>query len=125
MVVISDFLMESGCDAGLSYVGAATWDGSFDAHAIQVIAPGEADPAVERDRGLVGDLRMTDVESGRGAEVTVTPETIQAYRREFDRAVARVRASCAARGVAYARIETETPIETVLTGALRRGGLLR
>lgn len=135
MVVISDFLLAdeatgagvgaAGCDAGLAYMGAATWGGAFDAHAVQVLSPAEMDPVKERDRGMVGDLRLTDAESGKGAEVTVTPETIQIYRRNLERFLGGVRASCASRGVAYSRIESDTPLETLLLGSLRRGGLVR
>lgn len=131
MVVISDFLMAddatgaAGCDAGLAYLGAATWGGAFDAHAVQVLSPAEVDPAKERDRGMVGDLRLTDAESGKGAEVTVTPETVQIYRRNLERFLGGVRASCATRGVAYSRVESDTALETLLLGSLRRGGVVR
>lgn len=131
MVVISDFLMAegpdgaAGCDAGLAYLGAATWGGAFDAHAVQVLSPAEMDPAKERDRGMVGDLRLTDAESGKGAEVTVTPETIRIYRRNFERFLGGVKASCATRGVAYSRVESDTPLESLLLGSMRRGGVVR
>lgn len=131
MLVISDFLLsdtpegEPGCDAGFAYLGSATWGGAFDAHAVQVLSPGEIDPSRERDRGLLGDLRLTDAESGKGAEVTVTPETIRIYRQNLDRFLSNVRSTCASRGVAYARVTSDTTLDALIMGSLRRGGLVR
>ncbi len=131
MVVISDLLAPTdeknatGCDAGFAYLGAATSGGAFDAHAVQVLSPAEIDPARERSKGLLGDLRLTDAETGQAAEVTVTPETIRTYTNAFERYTSMVRASCAARGVAYIRVETTSPLDGLILGTLRRGGLLR
>jgi uncharacterized protein (DUF58 family) len=76
MVVMSDFLHPQGSAAGLQYLGAATMAGAFDTYALQVLSPSELDPVKDEARGLVGDLRLTDVETGRGAEVTVSAAAV-------------------------------------------------
>ena len=124
-VVISDFLIPGGPAAGLAVLGAAAVGGTFDTYCVQTLSPGEFDPARETARGLIGDLRLTDVESGKGAEVTVTPASIAVYRRNFAVYQDELRAECLKRGIAHFLVLTETPVEELVMGSLRRGGLLR
>lgn len=124
-IVISDFLAPGGCEAGLTYLGAAAMSGAMDAYCVQVLSPAELDPTKEQSSGLFGDLRLTDVESARAAEVTVTPETIARYRANFGAYQDRLREACVSRGIAHFVVPTDTPIDQLLLGTLRRGGLLR
>jgi uncharacterized protein (DUF58 family) len=125
MVVLSDFLHPQGSAAGLAYLGAATMAGAFDTYCLQVLSPSELDPVKDAGRGLVGDLRLTDVETGRGAEVTVTPAAIVRYRENLRKHNEELREECLSRGIAYFLVPTETAIETLVLGALRKGGMLR
>lgn len=125
VVVMSDFLASDGCEEALTYLGAASMSGAVDAFALQTLSPGELDPASERDAGLIGDLRLTDAESGGAAEVTVTPDSIRRYRRNLDEYIAGLRARCLSRGVAHSLVPTDTPIDQLVIGSLRRGGMLR
>jgi uncharacterized protein (DUF58 family) len=121
-VVLSDFLFDPS--RGLNYLAAGIGEGALDVFCVQVLAPGEIDPGVEVERGLVGDLRLTDVETGDGRDVTVTPATIEAYRRSMQASLTRLRASCHARGMAHLLVPTNTRVEDLVTSSLRRGGLL-
>lgn len=123
MVVLSDFLFEAG--AGLNYLAPAAAAGSLDAYAVQILAPGELDPATEAPRGLLGDLRLTDVETGKAAEVTVTPQTVQQYRARLAAHNEQLKRECFSRGVAHLVVPTDMPVEQLVTNTLRRGGLLR
>mgnify|MGYP000876572624 CR=1 FL=1 len=125
VVVISDFLCPSGCAPGLAYLGAACMSGVMDAYCVQVNSPGEADPEQEAAAGLFGDLRLTDAETGRAAEVTVTPDSVRDYRAARAAYKDALHAECASRGIAHAEVSTRTPIEALVLGTLRRGGLLR
>ncbi|MDX2147289.1 MAG: DUF58 domain-containing protein [Planctomycetota bacterium] len=123
-VVMSDFLDEPGVDAGLRAL-AATDPGVMDIYCLHVLSPGEVNPELERDAGLQGDLRLTDAETGRAREVTVSPALIARYRRSVDRFCADLRARCLSLGLAPLRVTTDAPIERVVLDSLRRGGLLR
>jgi uncharacterized protein (DUF58 family) len=125
MVVISDFLHPQGSTAGLSYLGAMTMAGAYDTYALQVLSPSELDPVKDQTRGLAGDLRLTDVETGRGAEVTVTPAAIIRYRDNLRKHQAQLREDCLSRGIAYFLVPSDTAIESLVLGALRQGGMLR
>ncbi|HYE63873.1 MAG TPA: DUF58 domain-containing protein [Phycisphaerales bacterium] len=125
MIVISDFLHPGSSSAGLQYLGAATMDGAFDTYALQVLAPAEIDPAKDQDRGLVGDLRLTDIETGGAAEVTVTPASVARYKQALQKHNQALRNDCLSRGIAYFLVPTDTPVDQLILGSLRKGGLLR
>jgi hypothetical protein len=75
--------------------------------------------------GLVGDLRLTDVETGRSAEVTVTPAAIIRYRENLRKHNDALREECLSRGIAYFLVPTDTQVESLVLGSLRNGGMLR
>lgn len=122
MVILSDFLDREGYEEGLNYLGVGH---GFDTYCLQVLSPEELDPSRASDEGLVGDLRLTDVETGRAAEVTITAELLAKYRAAVDRYTSELKAYATARGMAYALVRSDTNIETLLLDYLRRRGLLR
>lgn len=123
-LILTDALFD-GIEQGLNYATGVEGPGTYDTYIVQVLAPSEIDPLKERDRGLVGDLRLTDAESGRGIDVTVAPATIMTYREGIRGHIERVRRACMARGISHSLIESNADIEQVLVGTLRKGGLLR
>ncbi|GJQ29858.1 MAG: hypothetical protein HBSAPP03_17420 [Phycisphaerae bacterium] len=123
VVVVSDFLFDA--EAGLNALTPGVATGMIDPFAVQVLAPGELDPARDAPLGLIGDLRLTDVETGRAAEVTITPDAVERYRAGLAAHHARLRHACHARGVAHVLVPTDTPVEVLVTNTLRRGGMLR
>ncbi len=125
MVVLSDFLYPDIGALGMQYLGAATVEGSFDTYCLQLLSPGEVDPAREAERGMIGDLRLTDIETGKAAEVTVTPAATARYRINLARHNEALREACLSRGIAYFLVPTDTPIDALVLGALRKGGMLR
>ncbi|MFO0833129.1 MAG: DUF58 domain-containing protein [Phycisphaerales bacterium] len=120
-LVISDFLLPRPPDSLRLIAGSPT----LDTYAVQILSPGELDPGTLAEEGLVGDLRLTDVETARAQEVTVTPATIALYRRALDRSVRALHDQCARLAIGHVLISTATPVEDVVTSTLRRGGLLR
>lgn len=128
IVIISDYLWEGGFDDGLNYLAgraSGALASSFDTYCVQTLAPGELNPDRERERGLLGDLRLTDVETGRGADVTITPASINAYRLGLARHQAALKAATSTRGIALVTVDTSTPVETLMLGTLRQGGMMR
>ncbi|MFZ4429922.1 MAG: DUF58 domain-containing protein [Phycisphaerales bacterium] len=124
-LVISDFLSPVPFDAGLAALGARAMAGHADAWCLQVLSPQELDASLGIGAGLQGDLRLTDIESLEAIDVTVTPAVAQAHRTSFDSARERFREQCAGRGIAHALIPTDAALDQLLTGTIRRRGLLR
>ncbi|MBX3383356.1 MAG: DUF58 domain-containing protein [Phycisphaeraceae bacterium] len=124
MIVVSDFLLSEGLEEGLSYLGAATMSGAFDTSCVHLVSPQEHDPATARSAGVYGDLRLTDAETGRAAEVTISPESLARYRAAFEAHLARVKQCCVSRGVAHFLVQTSTPMPDLLLRTMRRGGVV-
>ncbi len=127
VVLISDMLVPDGGSAyvpGLNALSASE-TGAFDTYCLQVLTPEEIDPRRAGPGVLAGDLRLTDAESLRAAEVTVSSALIDRYRRNVEAYIRRLRADCAARGIAHVLVPTDTPIDALVLQSLRRGGLVR
>ena len=127
-VVLSDMLSPSGVGDGLRALASGQGgSASFDAFAVQILAPGELEP--ERDAaaggGLHGDLRMVDVETGAGVETSVSAALIKRYRENLEKYLAEVSSECAKRNIAHVLLRTDTPLEEALLRTLRQRGLLR
>ncbi|MFI4917467.1 MAG: DUF58 domain-containing protein [Phycisphaerales bacterium JB060] len=123
LVVISDFLTEEDLTPALNALAFAQ-GGGFDTVLLQVLSPGEIDPTTEADAGLLGDVMLTDVESGRTAEVTVTPALIAQYRRRLEAHNSRLSRLASARGIGYMQLPSDAQARDVLAGTLRRRGVL-
>ncbi len=121
MVVISDFLVEDGYERGLRALAAA---GGYDTVCLQVLSPGEIDPQKESESGLMGDLRLTDVESGKAAEVTMTAALVRQYRKRLETYCADLHSYCLAREMAHVLCRSDTPLETLILDTLRRRGVV-
>ena len=124
VVLMSDLLVSEGIAGGIASLGAAEY-GALDAYCLQVLSPSEIDPARGAAIGLTGDLRLTDIESARGVEVTVSPAAIARYRERLARFLADCRGTCRSRGVAHFLVPTDTPIDRLVIDSLRRGGMMR
>lgn len=103
--------------------------GGWDTTTLQILSPGELDPATELDgsgnRLVIGDLRLTDAETGRAAEVTVTTDLLERYRKNLERYQQTLTTACAARGISHMLIRSDADVSTLLLTDLRRRGLLR
>ncbi len=121
VVVISDFLDRAGYREGLNALAAR---GEFDVVCAQILAPGELDPGRDADAGLLGDLRLIDAESGRGAEVTVTSTLLKRYRDRLDAFVTGLGAACAARGFTHLLTPSDADVGELVGAGLRERGVL-
>lgn len=132
MVVLSDFLVREGYEAGLNALGAGLGRESgagdaFDTYCLQILSPGELDPANEgagAEVGVVGDVRFTDIETGESREVTVTAALLKQYKANLDRYLGALATFCASRGMMHTVVRSDTDVEDVLLDTLRRRGLL-
>lgn len=132
MVVLSDLLVAEGFEDGLGLLaGGATGNGAagWDVTLMQVLAPGELDPMSERDGGggrvVIGDLRLTDAETGRIAEVTVTSDLVKKYLAKLEAYQTRLHAFATARGMQHLVVRSDADVAQLMMGEMRRRGLLR
>lgn len=121
MVVLSDFLVDEGYQAGLRALAAA---GGYDTYCLQILSPGEIEPEREGEGGIAGDLRLTDIETGKGAEVTVTAPVIKRYKERLREYCAELGAFCRAREMEQLVVRSDAEVETVVMETLRRRGLV-
>lgn len=124
VVLMSDFLLDPPAFEALGYLTGGA-QGTHDVLAVQLLTPDEVDPSKSREAGVLGDLRLIDVETARGKEVTVTPQAIARYRAALDAHQRELRQACVSRGIAPVLVETDTPLDTLLFTTLRQGGLIR
>lgn len=126
MIVVSDFLVPEGYEAGLNALAAGGGGvAGFDTYCIQVVSQVELDPRKDPSRTLVGDLRLADIETGHGVDVTLSAALLAKYRTRFAEFTDRLRTACRARGIAHMQVASDTPIDRFIMDTLRRGGLLR
>jgi len=123
VVLVSDLLVPGPGELARGRTDRASPRG-FAPTVLHVRAPGELDPEKERDQGLVGDLRLTDAESGEGREVTLTPALVDRYRAGVEAYLERVSRACAARGITHRLLSSDEDLASIITGTLRRAGLL-
>ncbi len=121
MVVISDFLVRADLREGLNFLACG---GGYETTCLQVLAPTELDPARAGAGAIVGDLRLIDVETGDGAEVTISAAMLKRYRQRLERHVETLRLSCAARGMNHLLLRSDAEIGPLILGSLRRRELV-
>lgn len=122
LVLVSDMLVPiEEMSAGLSYLagGAGVGNAGFESYVIQTLSPGEIEPRKLVEKGLVGDLRLMDAESGRAAEVTITGDVIRRYKQAFERHQAGLVKACAARSISHTLVPTSVGADELVLRSLR------
>jgi uncharacterized protein (DUF58 family) len=120
MVVLSDFLVREEVRIGLNYLAG----GGHDTYLIQVLSPGELEPEKEPGGAVVGDLRLTDAETGDAAEVTLSAPLLRKYKQRLEGYVASLRVAASARGMSHALLRSDADLAPLLLDYLRTRGLL-
>jgi uncharacterized protein (DUF58 family) len=114
-VVISDLYSPTGYQDGLSALQARGHEVTL----IHILSPDEVNPP------LAGDLRLVDVETDAGQDVTVDAAMRDLYQRRLIAWRDEIGAYCRGRGVHYVTVETALPWEEVILYQLRRLGVVR
>lgn len=117
VVLVSDFFDKGDLSAALRYLAGDRYDG----YAIQLLSPQEVDPT---KGGVVGDLKLTDMEDGDLAEVSVSKALLDKYQANLQSYCQHVRDTCTKRGLSYMTATTDLPVELVVLKYLRERGLL-
>ncbi len=113
-VLISDGLGETSIDSAIAALGRARQEGAI----LQLLAPQEIAP------DWTGDARLRDSETGIEREFTSTPVTQGAYLEALSQRMHEIESSAHRRGLRYARLSTDQPIDDMVQRTLRKIGLL-
>ncbi len=87
-------------------------------HLIHVVAREELEP------GERGRYFLVDLETGRQREVSLTPETLERYRRRLRDWCSELEKFARDHEVWYARVRSDEPLEKRIREILRAGGIL-
>lgn len=133
MLVFSDFLLKEGYETGLKMLVGK----GYDVILVQVLSPQEIDPTgrtrttpsgesstQEARGGLVGDLRLKDVEDGDMAEITISAPLLKRYKTNLAAYCNQLRDFAARREIAVMTMPSDTPIDKLVLDSLRKRGVL-
>ncbi len=115
VVLITDLLDKQGYEAALRMLIGRR----MDVFLVHILSPEEIDPP------LRGDRKLIDVEDGDAAEVTLNGYVLDRYRQTVRSFMESARAFCSRRSIVYIPVQTDTPIETIVTRYLRQRGVVR
>ena len=115
MVVLSDFFIKEGYEAGLRLLKGQ----GYDVYAIQVLSPQEMEPKIG------GDLRLKDMEDGDHAEVTITAPLLKKYKQILNAYCNKLHQFCTQRDIIHVTVKSDMPVDQLVMDYLRRRGLLR
>ncbi|MEM6470292.1 MAG: DUF58 domain-containing protein [Planctomycetota bacterium] len=113
-LIVSDLYDQDGFRRGVDVLRHRR----FEPHVIQVHSPSEADP------GLLGDVELRDVETGRRVNVTVTQKKLKQYRELFQAFLEEVQDYCRLYGLSHTRATSNVPFDDVLMTMMRTAGAL-
>lgn len=108
VIVISDFLDESGCDKALQYLA----DYGNELMLIHVWSDEDRTPP------WTGECDLVEAESGARLHIHVDAEARARYTEEFDKFAASIRAVAMRNSGRYAAIPTSMPLEDAIFGKL-------
>jgi len=115
VVVLFSDLMSDGWETGLNLLRGRGHDVSV----IHLLAPEEAEPAID------GDFRLIDSESEAEIEITADFETLARYKAHLLDWQTTWRQYCRARGISYLPVQTSLPLEDLLFAWLPKLGILK
>jgi uncharacterized protein (DUF58 family) len=115
VVLLSDLMDKGGYEDALRYLVAR----QLDIYVIQILSKEEIEPDV------VGDLKLTDIEDGDVAEITVSGPLLKRYKQNLAAYRAALHEFCARRGVTYLFTSNQVPFDRLVLTYLRQRGLVR
>jgi uncharacterized protein (DUF58 family) len=115
VVLLSDLMDKGGFEEALRYLVAR----QMDIYVIQILSQEEIEPDV------VGDLKLTDVEDGDVAEITVSGPLLRRYKQNLAAFRASIHEFCSRRGVTYLFTSNQVPFDRLVLTYLRQRGLVR
>jgi uncharacterized protein (DUF58 family) len=115
VIVISDFLSDAGYEDGVKRLRY----GKHDVVLAHTLAPQEFNPE------LVGDVRLVDMESDVGVDISASRSVLQAYLKRLNAFVADLQAFAHKHGCSYLLANTGSNFEDLVLKQFRTLGLAR
>jgi len=115
VVLISDLMDKQGYSTALKYLLSQR----MDVYVIQVLSAEELEPDIK------GDLRLIDCEDDDVAEITASAPLLKRYQKTLAAFVETTREFCARRGMNYLLANNQVPVDQLVSGYLRKRGLVR
>jgi len=112
-VLVSDLLFPSWAKTLRAFAASGC-----EAHVVHVLAPEEIAPPVR------GETTLVDMEDGSEAPIHADDDLLDRYDRAMAEFMSGVRAECAAGGLGYNLVSSDSPIERVFLEDLRKGGVV-
>jgi uncharacterized protein (DUF58 family) len=113
IVLLSD-LLDPGADRVIRELAAT----GSELIVLHVLSPDELDPSME------GDVRLVDVETGEGLDVTIDLATIDDYKARLTAWQEDFAGLAAKRGATYVPLSTDVPLADLVFAELRRRRVL-
>lgn len=113
VVLISDFLSENGFEEGIKRLRY----GKNDVVLVQTLAPQEMAPE------LLGDVRLVDLETDVGVDVSANRQVMQAYARRLSVFLGEIQAFAHKAGCSYVLAQTSSSFEDLVLKQFRTLGL--
>jgi uncharacterized protein (DUF58 family) len=115
VILISDLMDKTGYEAALKFLLSR----QMDVYVIQVLSAEELDPDIK------GDLKLVDCEDDDVAEISASAPLIKRYKKTLAAFVDGTREFCTRRGMNYLLANNQLPVEQLVSGYLRKRGLVR
>ncbi len=115
VVVISDFLSETGYEEGLKRLRY----GKHDVVMVQTLSPQELKPE------LMGDVRLVDMETKAGVDVSANRHVMAAYAKRLSSFIGELQAFAHRAGCSYVLANTGSSFEDLVLKQFRALGLAR
>lgn len=114
VLVLSDLLNANDYQPGLRRIAQA----GFEVALVHILSEAEQNPK------LAGDVELIDSETTETIKISMTLDTLSAYRRDLERWQQEIAAFCRSVGVRYLQLPAERSLDAILLGDFRRYGLL-
>jgi uncharacterized protein (DUF58 family) len=115
VLLITDLMDKQGYESALRMLVGRR----LDIYLIHILSPEEVSP------NLVGDLKLIDCEDDAATEVTVSRFLLNRYEQSLTNFVEQAKRFCSQRGITYMRIQSDEPVDRLVTSYLRQHGVLR
>lgn len=114
-ILITDLMDKEGYESALRMLIGRR----MDVFVMHVLSPEELDPP------LRGDRRLIDIEDGDSTEITINAYVLDRYRETIRSFIATAKKFCSQRSIVYLPVQTDTPVDTIVTKYLRERGVVR
>jgi uncharacterized protein (DUF58 family) len=115
VVLISDLMDKQGYDEAFRYLTAQR----MDPYIVHVLSEEEVEPDIK------GDLKLVDSEDGDVTEITASGPLFKRYKQNLNAFVGGAQEFCARRGMAYLFARSSQPVDQLVSGYLRKRGLIK